>query len=198
VRLEEQFAKGVPMEDNSFLELWVPIESDLREIEEHYRSQRLRPNSQPYPEGIAKVKLFRNLGRACELYIIASPEQREIMRALFAWSYVLPPYLLRLINLPCEGKSTEQSFHALRLALAAASLENNKTDYRDTYLALGAVYVNAVCLGINPVLFFEEAASWSSSQDDFGYRIAPMRDFLSHFKDSAFFKTDVQPRLSKS
>lgn len=183
------------MEDRRFLEIWTPIAARLRAVEDRYRSQRLRPGVNPHPAGAALETMLEDLRRACELYIAAAPGQREAMRALPAESYVLPPYLLRLITLRPKGMPAA-SEHALRLALAAASLENNKTDSRDTLLALGAVYADAVNAGMDPDPFFQEAASWSSREDDFGYRIAPMRDFLSNFKESAFFKADVQARLS--
>lgn len=182
------------MDDDRFPDRWIPLETSLRAVEDHYRSQRLRPNARPYPEAAAMAEMFVAMRLGCELYIAASPNQRNIMRALLAWSYVLPPYLLRLITLHPKG-AIEASEHAIRLALAAASWENNKTDYRDMFMALGAVYADAVSAGINPGPWFQEAASWSSCRDDLGYGIAPMYDFLSRFKESAFFKADIEPRM---
>lgn len=168
------------MENDRILERWVPLEADLRAFEEGYRSQRLRPQAKPYPEAAALTEMFAKLRSACELYLAASPEQRESMRSLFAWSYILPPYLLHLVTLRPRG-AIEASEQSVRLALAAASLENNKTDYRDMLLALQAVYADAISGRIDPAPLFREAASWSSSRDDFGYGIPAMRDFILRF-----------------
>lgn len=141
---------------------------------------------------------MQDLGEACRIYLRASDEQRAIMRAFIAWSYILPPYLLRLISRPLADLAPDQVPQALREGLAGAALENNKTDFRDMYMALGSLYLAAAQAGVDATPFFAEAATWSATTVDpanASYGMRPMREFLLNFKDSAFFMADVEPRL---
>ena len=81
----------------------------------------------------------------------------------------------------------------LRLGLAAVSIDDNGTDYRDTYVALGDMYVCAVRRGMEPVTYFEEAAEISSGVSNIEQ--TSMRDFLLRFEGSAYFGEAVAPKL---
>ena len=118
------------------------------------------------------------------------------MRDLFKWSYLLPTYLLSLVRLPKGALSPDEAVHAARVALAAASLEDNKTDYRDMFLALGGLYCGVVAAGLDSELLFQEAAKWSSNKSGTGPEGQSMSFFLSNFKNTEFFRTSVKPRLS--
>jgi len=184
------------MKEDDFLESWIPLETSLRALEDRYRSERLRTNGNPYPEGSEADKLFIDLSTACELYIDASDAQREIMRDLLKWSYLLPTYLLSLVRSPQGALSPEEAVHAARVALAAASLEDNKTDYRDMFLALGGLYCSVVAAGLDSESLFQEAAMWSSNKSGTGPEEQSMSFFLSNFKNTEFFRTSVKPRLT--
>jgi hypothetical protein len=82
----------------------------------------------------------------------------------------------------------------LRLGLAAGSIDDNGTDYRDTYVALGDMYVCAVRRDMEPVTYFEEAAEISSGVSNIEQ--TSMRDFLLRFEESAYFGEAVAPKLS--
>jgi hypothetical protein len=82
----------------------------------------------------------------------------------------------------------------LRLGLAAVSIDDNGTDYRDTYVALGDMYVCAVRRGMEPVTYFEEAAEISSGVSNIEQ--TSMRDFLLRFEESAYFGEAIAPKLS--
>lgn len=184
------------MKDDDFLEDWIPLETTFRALEERYRSERLRKNGKPVPEGLEADKMNKALFSSCELYINATDKQREIMRELFGWSYLLPTYLLRLIKFPKAVSSQDEAVHAARVALAAASLEDNKTDYRDMFMSLGALYLDLSAHNLNPLQYFQEAATWSSGKSKFGPGGQSMRGFLTTFTKSEFFRTSVEPRLS--
>jgi hypothetical protein len=81
----------------------------------------------------------------------------------------------------------------LRLGLAAVSIDDNGTDFRDTYVALGALYLCAVRCGMDPRPYFEEAAEISSGASN--TEPTSMRDFLLRFKGSAYFGESVAPKL---
>ena len=81
----------------------------------------------------------------------------------------------------------------LRLGLAAVSIDDNGTDFRDTYVALGALYLCAVRCGMEFGSYFEEAAEISSSVSNMEQ--TSMRDFLLRFEGSAYFGESVAPKL---
>lgn len=184
------------MKDDDFLQVWVPLETTFRTLEDRYRSERLRKNGKPVPEGPDADKMNKSLSSACEVYINATEKQRELMRELFRWSYLLPPFLFRFIKFPKTPNSQDEATHAARIALAAVSLEDNKTDYRDMFMSLGALYLNMAANGLNPLPFFQEAASWSSENSESGPGGQSMKVFLTTFNQSEFFRTSVEPRLS--
>ena len=81
----------------------------------------------------------------------------------------------------------------LRLGLAAVSIDDNGTDFRATYVALGALYLCAVRCGMESGSYFEEAAEISSSVSNMEQ--SSMRDFLLRFEGSAYFGESVAPKL---
>jgi hypothetical protein len=84
----------------------------------------------------------------------------------------------------------------LRLGLAAVSIvsiDDNGTDFRDSYVALGDLYVCAVRCGIEPGPYFEEVAQISSGVPNIEQ--TPMRDFLLRFEGSAYFGEAVAPKV---
>lgn len=181
--------------DDAFLQAWLPMEARFRAVENWYRKERIRANGRPYLEGEERLSLQHELDTACALYVEATPEQRMIMRELFAWSYTLPGYLQGGVGIAANGVEGEELLRRLRTGLAAAALENNKTDFRDMYVALGDMWVTASLANVDPAPLFREAAEWCSDRDDFGYGYGSMRQFLLGFEQSAFFEADVAPRV---
>jgi hypothetical protein len=81
----------------------------------------------------------------------------------------------------------------MRVGLAAVSVDDNGTDFRDSYVALGDLYISAVRCGMEPGPYFEEAAEISSGVSNIEQ--ASMRDFLLRFEGSAYFEEAVAPTL---
>jgi len=81
----------------------------------------------------------------------------------------------------------------LRLGLAAVSIDDNGTDFRDSYVALGVLYLSAFRCGLEPGPYFEEAAEISSA--DSNIEQTSTRDFLLRFEGSAYFEEAVAPKL---
>jgi hypothetical protein len=77
--------------------------------------------------------------------------------------------------------------------VAAVSIDDNGTDFRDTYVALGALYLCAVRCGMEPGSYFGDAAEISSSVSNMEQ--TSMRDFLLRFEGSAYFGESVAPKL---
>jgi hypothetical protein len=97
-----------------------------------------------------------------------------------AWSYA------RRLSETCEARW-------LRLGLTAISIDDNGTDFRDSYVTLGNLYVCAVRCGMEPGPYVEEAATLSSGVPNIEQ--VSMRDFLLRFEGSAYFREAVVPKL---
>src|SRR5262249_15606583 len=83
----------------------------------------------------------------------------------------------------------------LRRALGAVSLEDFHVDYRDSFHCLGALYVLAHGRGLNPKTEFDAVARLSSDRPSGTYRFRSMRDVLTDFEQSEYFRTDVRRKL---
>ena len=60
-------------------------------------------------------------------------------------------------------------------------------------MALGDLYIGAVRCGMDPKLYFDDAAEISSGVSNIEQ--TPMRDFLLRFEGSAYFGDAVAPKL---
>jgi len=183
-----------PSADHDLVARWRPIEARLREVEETYRTERIRKGGRPHPEGARLEQLDRDLCDTLEIYTSTTAEHRAALRALFAWSYELPLHLDRVARVDLAVGDKDSAVASLRRALAAASLADDKAEYRDLYLSLGDAWVSLHRRGIDPRPWFQEAAAWSSeaaSPDRFC-----VRQFLGEFDRSLYFQTSVAPRLS--
>ena len=83
----------------------------------------------------------------------------------------------------------------MRRGLAAASIEDNLTDYRDTLVALGRIYLAAARAGLDVSDSFQEAGQLSSSDPNPRLNQS-MRDFLSEFEQSAYFEHAIQSEFA--
>jgi hypothetical protein len=183
-----------PSADHDLVARWPPIEARLREVEETYRTERIRKGGRPHPEGARLEQLERDLSDTLEIYMHTTAEHRAILRELFAWSYELPRHLDRIARVDPAACDPDSAVASLRRALAAASLADDKAEYRDLYLSLGDAWISLRRRGIDPRPMFQEAAAWSSeakSSDRFC-----VRRFLGEFDRSLYFQTSVAPRLA--
>jgi len=138
-------------------------------------------------------ELASDLSLACRLYLQGGETlRREIRDSFGEWTAVRGRMLARAWPF-AERLADTCDDHWLRLGLAAVSIDDNGTDFRDTYVALGALYLSAVRCGIEPGRYFEEAAGISSGVSNIEQ--TPMRDFLFGFEGSAYFAEAVAPTL---
>jgi hypothetical protein len=178
-----------------FAERWPGIQASWAQIEADYQRQRLRPSGWEPPQGEELEKLVATLEEVCRLYLETADANRRTIRDFFKSSYVVPRYLLGLAHSLADQIETGGGEGACLIALAAISIENNRTDYRDTFVILGRLYHRALRAGLDPRRLFDRAARLSSDQIDFDYNRSSMREFLSRFEQSAFFQADVAPYL---
>lgn len=79
-------------------------------------------------------------------------------------------------------------------AVASASLDDQRVDYREWLIRLGEVYVSARAAGLDPSPVLKRIAAISNAEP---HRAAPTPTSaaLARFEDSAFFATSVLPRI---
>jgi hypothetical protein len=139
-----------------------------------------------------REELHCTIDELCAFYLGASEGERDHIRTLIQAHRPLHNGLLSHIGWAAQHKPPDW----LRRGLAAASIEDNRLDSRDMFIALGALYLVAIQAGLDASCYFQEAAQWSSSVAG-PYFKRPMRDFLSDFEQSAYFRESIQPKLRR-
>jgi hypothetical protein len=173
--------------------LWHGIKIRMDDRQASYRRSWLRAKPGEVaglPEG---GELASDLSLACSLYLQGKEAlRREIRDSFSEWTAVRGRMLAKAWTF-AEKLADTCDDRWLRLGLAAISIDDNGTDFRDTYVALGDLYLCAVRCGMEPVPYFEVAAEISSGVSNL--ELIPMRDFLLGFERSAYFGEAVAPRL---
>jgi hypothetical protein len=137
-------------------------------------------------------ELAADLNLACELYLRGDEVLRQEIRESFeGWTSVRGRVLAKAGSFADKLADTCDD-RWLRLGLVAVSIDDNGTDFRDSYVALGSLYIRTVRCGMEPGPYFEEAAEISSG--DSNAESTPMRDFLLRFEESAYFGESVAPK----
>lgn len=151
-----------------------------------------------YPESQDYLELHQMLDDLCVLYLSASEEQRTQIRNLAAeLPRTIDRQLLNHIGWASDRVWLSKDGEWVRRGLAAASIEDNRSDFRDTFVGLGGLYVAGSSAGVDCSPYFQEAAELSSTQCGPYMSLSSMRDFLSNFEKSAYFNQDVRPLIGK-
>lgn len=135
----------------------------------------------------AKVReeLQRMIDELCAFYLLVSDEERDHIRKLVQENRPLHNGLLAHIGWTLQHKS----FDWVQRGLAGASIEDNREDFRDMFIALGGLYLEASRDGIDASGRFQKAAQLSTPS---------MRRFLLDFEKSEYFKQAVLPNLPRT
>jgi hypothetical protein len=142
------------------------------------------------------------LSAACHFYETASPDDRQQLRRLLP-SEIHEQLVWRFVPRLVASFTETGNTATLHLALVALSLDDNRWDYRDTFVHLGTLYRTALSFQLDPMHYFREVAAISNPTDSMSGRghhekwrdSLPMQAFLTWFEDSAFFNADVKPYL---
>jgi hypothetical protein len=102
------------------------------------------------------------LERMCAQYLVATPKERERCRTAVSDKDAVQSFLLGHVASCALRIRSPEDLGALRHGLAAASIENCATDYRDVLVALTKLFVSAERAGIDPVPHFREVGRLSS------------------------------------
>jgi hypothetical protein len=174
-------------------DLWQELKMRMNDRQAAYRRSWLRaPLGEPAHQPGGK-ELTSDLSLACRLYLRGDEAlRREIRHSFNEWTSVRGRMLAQAWLFVQRLADTCDDCW-MRLGLAAVSIDDNGTDFRDSYVALGDLYICAVRCGIEPDPYFEEAAEISSGVPNI--ERTPMRDFLLRFERSAYFGEAVAPRL---
>jgi hypothetical protein len=144
--------------------------------------------------GECRDRLNEQIDPVCDMYLNETETGRGQLRAVVADFPNLLKSLRQYMGWCQRRIKSKADTIFLRRALAAAALEDNRVNYREMYLALGSLYEACVKAGLQPSMEFAKVGELASRQPADGF---PMRDFLTKFEDSAFFKADVEPKLLK-
>jgi len=182
-----------PSKEASAADLWQGLKIRMDDRQAAYRRGWLRaPLGEPAHQPGGK-ELASDLSLACRLYLRGDQALRSEIRESFeGWTAVRGRMLAQVWSFAGKLADTRDG-RWLRLGLAAVSIDDNGTDFRDSYVALGDLYVCAVRCGIDPDPYFEEVAQISSGVANIEQ--TPMRDFLLGFEGSAYFGEAVAPKL---
>ncbi len=177
----------------SATDLWQGLKIRMDDRQASYRRSWLRaPLGEPAHQP-GENELASDLNLACELYLRGDAAlQREIRHSFNEWTAVRGRVLARAWSFADKLSDTCDD-RWLRLGLAAVSIDDNGTDFRDSYVALGDLYICAVRCGIEPGPYLDEVAEISSGVPNIEQ--TPMRDFLLRFEGSAYFGEAVAPEL---
>jgi hypothetical protein len=123
----------------------------------------------------------------CQIYLTSSSEQRARIRTAVSDKRGILNHLLGHVYRSGQQIRSSSDRHWLRVGLAAASIENCSSDYRDFLLALAELYVAAEIAGINPRPDFNAEAAMSSQETPRG-GMTPVSDMLARFHTYAVLK----------
>jgi hypothetical protein len=138
-------------------------------------------------------RLNQLLDELCSLYLAADQEQRAVIRGLFDDKTRLRKYLHSYIGgraAPRLESTGDRKW--LDLGLAAASIVDQRVDWRDLLIALGALWLSAEEAGIAPARRFSSVARISTDEPAYGG--SSTSDLLRRFRDSGHLRSIKEKR----
>jgi hypothetical protein len=130
-------------------------------------------------------EVFAIFDDLCDLYVRSDPEHCATIRGIVherEARILLEAYLTHASHVLKQGGRPEW----LERGVAAASIEDQRTDYRDWLVALGGLYLSAHAARVDPSPVLKRIGELSSPGT---------RNALNKFEDSSYFATSIQPQL---
>ena len=152
----------------------------LGEFEREYKAIEARQRSRydPQPE-IADI-----VDRMCSEYLSATPTERKQCRSLVRDRNGVLGALMGYVHSATDRLRTTKDIKHLRLGLAAVSIENCATDYRDDLVALAEIWLAAERAGFDPLPHFRDVAKLSSDEQP-QEGTTPISELMNHVQDYA-------------
>ena len=138
-------------------------------------------------------EVFAAFDEICDIYARADPPRCAMIRGVVhsrEARALLDDYMAYASRILKQGGRREW----LERGVAAASIEDQRRDYRDWLMSLGDLYLSAraVHLDASPVL---KRIAELSNPERHAAAPTPTRDALGGFEDSAYFATSIAPQL---
>ena len=171
-----------------FRERWQFADGFGEALRAASESARSAAGPTPLPE------LYGLLDRVADSYLAAGEEDRSAIRRLVGENRAVLHKMYWYIGHTATRVRETCSPAWLRRGLAAASIEDARRDYRDLYMALGNLYLEATRAGIDPGPAFREIGRLSNRGLAGPLSTAEM---LENFEQSAFFSADVKPKVGQ-
>lgn len=102
--------------------------------------------------------------KLCAAYLSMSQQMRLQIRNIIAGKSGLQSGLVGYASRQAEQIKSKNDSQILRLGLAAISIENCANDFRDVLIALAELYVSAEKVGIDPLPYFNDISTLSSTE----------------------------------
>ncbi len=131
--------------------------------------------------------LYIVLDDLCPAYLDATDDWRMHVRTIVAAQSGLPDRVRAYAQKIASRINSAEDEESLRVALAAMSIEDAATDYRDTLSALADIYVRAERAGIDARRSFVDASRLSSTEVPAGGS-TPLADVLREFHGYAILQ----------
>ena len=165
--VERRFASWAGPLDHAYVKLIRKVNKDGYTLADYKRdmervAQARLSEYDPYPEIEALVD------EMCIAYLQAKSRMRAAIRAAVEEKRAIANGLFNYVYRSAERLRSGGDSTALKLGLAAISIENCATDFRDDFVALAELYVAAEEAGLDPKPVFAEVAGLSSAQPSRG------------------------------
>jgi hypothetical protein len=138
-------------------------------------------------------EVFAVFDEICDLYVRSDPSRCAIIRGTVYGReahLLLDEYLGNASRVLKEGGRPEW----LQRGVAAASIEDQRRDYRDWLMLLGDLYLSARAAKLDPSPVLKRIADLSNPERH-AAAPTPTREALRTFEDSAYFATSILPQL---
>ena len=139
-------------------------------------------------------EVFAIFDEICDLYARSDPPRCALLRGIVherEGRLLLADYMAHASEVLKQGGRPEW----LERGIAAASIDDQRRDYRDWLMSLGDLYLTAHAKHVDPSPVIKRMAERSNPER---HPAAPTstRDALGTFEDSAYFLTSIVPRLN--
>jgi hypothetical protein len=137
--------------------------------------------------------VFAVFDEISDLYARSDPSRCAIVRGLVherEARVLLEDYLGNASRILKQGGRPEW----LERGVAAASIEDQRRDYRDWIMSLGDLYLSARAAHLDPSPVLKRIAE-RSNPERHAAAPTPTRDALEKFESSAYFMTSILPQL---
>jgi hypothetical protein len=131
----------------------------------------------------------------CSAYLLMNDEERMTAREIVGTHPELLRQLHNHVMWEVDRVKSEADQDRIMRGLAAISLNDLRTDYRDVYIAMGMAYQHAYRVGAFLSIPLVKIANLSNPSPS-GRNKGSMRDFFLSFETSAFFFDSVAPKLN--